>query len=86
MMAGDIEAHKCPNCRAEGKENWRIYRGGGSPVAQFPAHQAQPESSWSLWRILLWALLLAGLLGSITMLGIVSWDYFARGSARRVSK
>jgi hypothetical protein len=82
MMAGDIEAHKCPNCGAEGKENWRIYRGGGSPVAQFPPHQAQPESSWTLFSVLNWIMLV----GTLVFVGIVAWDYFARGSARRVSK
>jgi hypothetical protein len=86
MMVGDIEAHKCPNCGAEGKENWRIYRGGGSPVAQFPPKEAEihavllRESPSMLVVILNWVLLL----GTLACMCILAWDVLVRG--KRVSK
>lgn len=43
MMAADIAAHECPKC---GKKEWRIYKGGGSPVAQMPARR-DAKTDWA---------------------------------------
>jgi hypothetical protein len=75
MMAGDVEAHKCPKCGAEGKDNWRIYRGGGAPVAQFPAHQAHGTFQWKnfILTVLLWAMVLMG----SAYIGLILWRELA---------
>lgn len=43
MMEGDVAAHKCPKC---GKQEWRVYQGGGRPQGQQRAVVA--KRSWHL--------------------------------------
>ncbi len=65
MMEGDIAAHKCPKC---GKQEWRVYQGGGRPQGQARAHVVV-QRSW-ISEAIDYALLAAGVL-MVAYLGMI---------------